>query len=170
MMIGNIAFAGNEKRVSTRRATMSDEETEVKLRRLSELHAVIERDGDDCDDADCDEYRTLKDEIIDEVNDVMNKLRKAGLLTVSLPITPELRDEVNKGELDSMTFDDCGNFVNGNIWLDLDPTVTGGTCVTPIKPPKQNGLPGETWADWDKSLAEGEAKMESEADEPPSDN
>ncbi len=92
--------------------------TQVKLRRLSELSAVIARDGDEmgCEPVYA-EYRTLVGEVVEEVEPFVRLLVKAGLLQVDLEVTPVLVEEVASGEYDSLTYEIKDTYVNAGIVL-----------------------------------------------------
>jgi hypothetical protein len=78
---------------------MLDKEVMVKIRRMSELQAVIVRDGDETDETVYAEYRTIKDEVMPSVLPLVEKFVKAGLFTVQLELPEWARAAILDGDV-----------------------------------------------------------------------
>jgi alkylation response protein AidB-like acyl-CoA dehydrogenase len=90
-----------------------DQETAQKLRRLTELYALMVHLGDEAEEETCEEYRQLQEPLVQEFLPLVRKLVQAGLLTLDVP---EEAFAQTKGFV-AAAFDAVDAFNNGNIWL-----------------------------------------------------
>lgn len=102
-----------------------------KLEKMRLLNAVIHHDEEAVFDDDLmDEYRGLQEALVEEFMPLMEKLSKAGLLTVSIGnfLDDDAPPDEHFGdEYTSVSGEPMKVFQNGNIVLHAD-EVSGATC------------------------------------------